>query len=72
MEKITKPCLIQVIWLMTAFTSCVIGLNALGFTLFNDMSMDIILPISLMIGLAGLIGMIMWFIEEPEYCRLEK
>ncbi len=72
MEKIVKPYLVQVVWLVTALTSCFVGLIALGFPLFNDISNDIILPISLMIGLAGVIAMIMLFIDHPEYCRLEK
>jgi hypothetical protein len=72
MEKIVKPYLSQIIWLVTAVTSCFVGLSALGFQLFNDSVIDVALPISLMIGLAGLIGMIMLFIDQPEYCKLEK
>jgi hypothetical protein len=72
MEKVVKSYLSQIIWFTTASVSCFVGLSALGFPLFNDLIIDIQLPISLMVGLAGLIGMIMLFIDQPDYCRLEK
>ncbi len=72
MERIVKPYLSQIIWLITAITSCALGLTALGFQFFNESVSDITLPISLMIGLAGLIGMIMLFIDQPDYCKLER
>lgn len=72
MEKIVKPYLSQTIWLTTAFASCFIGLSSLGFSYSNDFLVDITLPVSLIVGLAGLIAMIMLFIDQPDYCRLEK
>jgi hypothetical protein len=72
MEKIVKLYLSQTIWFITALVSCFVGLGALGLTLFNDLVVDVTLPISFIVGLAGFIGMIMFFIDEPDYCRLEK
>jgi hypothetical protein len=72
MERIVKSYLSQIIWFTTASVSCLVGLSALGCSLFDDLMIDITLPVSLIIGLAGLIGMIMLFIDQPDYCQLEK
>lgn len=69
MEKIVKLYLIQIVWFITGIVSCFVGLSGLGFPLFNDLIIDIRLPISLIVGFAGLIGMVMLFIDQPDYCR---
>ena len=69
MGKIIKSYLSQIIWFITASVSCFVGLSAMGFPLFNNLTPSVMLPFSLLVGLAGLIGMIMLFIDQPDYCR---
>jgi len=72
MEKYAKPLLTQVIWVVTAVASCCIGLTTVGLPLIGDITGGVALLAALVVGMAGFVGMILLFVDQPDYCKFSK
>lgn len=69
MEKVIKPLLNQIVWIITAVASCCVGLASLGISIVGNSFVGTLL--ALIVGVAGFVGIIMACVDVPDYCKIK-